>query len=82
MIKEELARGLGEGAVWKAPYHGPKVVMGGVYRNPKGHVVTVRYFEDDVVDYDYASGGREESVVDADLDDLQKLLVTGGFGPI
>lgn len=80
MIVEEVGRT--DEAVWPSPpYLGPKVVLGGVYRNRKRDTITVRELDEDdgYVSYDYDSGGRVESLDDEELEDLQKELVMGGW---
>ena len=57
----------------------PKIVLGGVYYNSKGHTINIEFIQGDHVGYELLSNGNVGGADDATMSQLRTLLVKGGF---
>ena len=61
------------------PVKAPKIVLGGVYYNPRHHEIGIHFIDGDQVAYDLVSGGKVKSFIDVRASDLEKLMIQQGF---
>ena len=63
----------------EAPKKKSKIVLGGVYLNPKGQEINVQFLQGNTVAYDMLKGGKMTSVVEDTVSNLEAILSSGGF---